>query len=165
MSKASICWGHFGRICDRSHFSSTRGRCLRPIIVSVRPKWSQLIRSGAKTIELRRRFPKLPKGTAAYLYESSPTSCLTSLLNLGDIHELPVSELWHLHGAASCVHEVYFSEYFGNRSVGFGIEIAGCQRLPNPLPLIALRSKFGFSAPQSWAYASPDLISAIGSMG
>lgn len=142
--------------------NSTTGIRVKPIVISIQPKWSRLIRSGAKTIELRRRFPRLPKGTAAYLYESSPTCSLTSLLRIGTIHELPVADLWRIHGAASCVDEAHFAEYYDGRSIGFGIEIAECFPLPEPLPLTELRSKFEFTAPQSWAYAAPKMITATG---
>jgi predicted transcriptional regulator len=136
---------------------------VKPIIISIQPKWSRLIRSGAKTIELRRRFPQLPKGAAAYLYESSPTCNLTSLLRIGIIHELPVADLWRIHGLASCVDEIHFSKYYDGQLVGFGIEIAECLPLPEPLSLTELRSKFAFTAPQSWAYATSRLMSVIGS--
>ena len=134
---------------------------MKPIIISIQPKWSRLIRSGKKTIELRRRFPRLPKGAVAYLYESSPTCSLTCVLRIGTIHELSIADLWRLHGTASCVDEAYFSEYYNGRSIGFGIEIADCMPLPAELPLADLRSKFAFTAPQSWAYATAKLVTAV----
>jgi len=135
---------------------------LRPIVISIQPKWSRLIRSGHKTIELRRRFPRLPRGAVAYLYESSPTCALTSVLRIGTIHELPVAELWRVHGAASCVDEAHFREYYDGRAAGFGIEIEECTPLDQPLVLTELRSQFDFTAPQSWAYAVPKLVEAAG---
>lgn len=134
---------------------------VKPIVISIQPRWSRLIRSGTKTIELRRRFPRLPKGAMAYLYESSPTCTLTSVIRIGAIHELPVADLWRLHGAASCVDEAHFAEYYDGRATGFGIEIAECTPLPEPVSLTDLRSKFAFTAPQSWAYAVPKLVTAV----
>lgn len=135
---------------------------MKPIVISIQPKWSRLIRSGAKTIELRRRFPRLPKGAAAYLYESSPTCSLTALLRIGTIHELPVADLWRVHGQASCVDEAHFNEYYDGRPVGFGIEIEECLALSKPISLTDLRTKFAFTAPQSWAYAAPKLVAEMG---
>lgn len=135
---------------------------MKPIVISIQPKWSRLIRSGHKTIELRRRFPRLPEGATAYLYESSPTCTLSSVLRLGVIHELPVADLWRLHGSASCVDEAHFAEYYAGRTIGFGIEIAECAPLRKPIPLADLRSQFAFTAPQSWAYAAPKLMTAAG---
>ncbi|WP_156420139.1 hypothetical protein [Aureimonas sp. N4] len=134
---------------------------MKPVIISVKPKWSRLIHSGKKTIELRRRFPLLPIGAVAYLYESTPTCSLTSVLRLGIIHKLPVADLWRLHGAASCVDENHFTEYFDGRPIGFGIEIVDCYALAEAMKLDELRSKFSFTAPQSWAYAAPKLVTAM----
>jgi len=32
---------------------------VKPVVISTQPKWSRLIRSVEKTIELRRKFPRL----------------------------------------------------------------------------------------------------------
>jgi predicted transcriptional regulator len=135
---------------------------LRQVVISIQPKWAGLIRSGSKTIELRRRFPRLPVGSVAYLYESSPVSSLTARMRIGFVHELPVTELWNLHGKASCVDERYFAEYFAGRDVGYGVHIAQCVPLTKAVPLAELRSKLAFNAPQSWAYASPRLVNSMG---
>lgn len=135
---------------------------MKPLVISIQPKWSRLIRLGRKTIELRRRFPRLPVGAVAYLYESSPTCSLTAMLRIGTIHELPIEDLWRLHGAASCVDENHFADYYQGRPIGFGIELAECLPLAEPLSLTELRSEFAFTAPQSWAYASPKLAAEMG---
>lgn len=132
----------------------------KQIVISIQPKWAGLIRSGEKTVELRRRFPRLPAGAVAYLYESTPTRAVTALLHLGIVQELPVAELWISHGKASCVDQDYFNQYFAGRDVGFGIHITRCVPLSANLPLAELRQRFAFIAPQSWAYATPELIAA-----
>jgi len=136
-----------------------------PIVISIKPKWAGLIRSGSKTIELRRRFPRLPAGSLAYLYESTPVCSLTALLRIGSVHKLTLTELWNLHGKASCVDERHFAEYFAGREVGYGVHIAHCVSLPNSVPLTELRAKFAFTAPQSWAYATPKLVMGVGTPG
>ena len=134
---------------------------MSPVVISIRPQWSRLIRSGAKTIELRRRFPLLPASSMAFLYESSPTCGLVSVLRISAVHEMPVKELWRVHGEASCVQERQFAEYFEGRRTGFGIEIAECHVLPTIVDLADLRKRFEFAAPQSWAYATPALVSGL----
>lgn len=135
---------------------------MKPIVISIRPQWSGLIRSGLKTTELRRRFPLLPEGSIAYLYESSPTCGLVSLLRICKVHEMAVDDLWCVHGKASCVPEHQFAEYFEGRRTGYGIEISECYALPNFLGLADLRERFAFTAPQSWAYAHHTLVSSLG---
>jgi predicted transcriptional regulator len=135
---------------------------MRYIVISIQPRWARLIRSGRKTVELRRRFPRLLAGSLAYLYESSPVCSLTALLHVGAVQELPISELWNVHGDASCVDKDHFASYFDGRDVGYGVQIAQCVSLPLAVPLVQLREEFAFTAPQSWAYAAPKLVSSIG---
>lgn len=134
---------------------------MKPIIISIKPRWAELIRSGRKTIELRRRFPRLPPGSGAYLYESSPVCGLTALLRIGTIYELPTMELWRLYGTVSCIGEREFFDYFVGRSIGYGIQITACTLFSETVSLPTLRSEFAFTAPQSWAYASQALISGV----
>ena len=135
---------------------------MRTIVLSLQPKWAGLVRSGEKTIELRRRFPRYFAGFQAYVYESSPSCEVTAIVQMGAIHELPVEELWRVHGKASCVERRHFAAYFKGRDVGFGIEITQYIPLTRNWELRRLRDAVGFTAPQSWMYASPRLVSAIG---
>jgi predicted transcriptional regulator len=138
---------------------------VKDIVISIQPKWAGLIRSGVKTIELRRRFPKLPAGSVAFLYESTPVCSITARMRIGAVDELPIAELWHRHGAASCVDEDYFAEYYAHRPVGYALHISECVALPTSTPLKRLRADFAFTAPQSWAYAKPELAARLGATG
>jgi predicted transcriptional regulator len=140
---------------------STGGDTVRTIVLSLQPKWAGLIRSGQKSIELRRRFPRHLAGLNAYIYESSPSCAVTAIVKMGSIHELPLEDLWRLHGEASCVDKRHFAAYFEDRNVGFAIEIAKYIPLTRNWELRQLRDAFDFTAPQSWAYASPQLVDAI----
>lgn len=135
---------------------------MRLIVLSLQPRWAELIRAGEKTIELRRRFPPDLQGAVAYIYVSSPTRSLTSAIQIGAVHKLELDELWRSHGKASCVDERHFTSYFQDRKVGFGIEVVRHVALPRRWDLRDLREEFNFTAPQSWGYASPKLVDAIG---
>lgn len=147
------------KVCDQRPETEP---LLRPIVLSLQPKWACLIRSGEKKIELRRRFPRKLGGSIAYIYEALPTCSLTSIIHLGEIHELPVDTLWRKYGAAACVDQEHFASYFQHRDVGFAIEVVRYVPLSQRWDLASLRNEFGFTAPQSWAYASPKLVGAVG---
>jgi predicted transcriptional regulator len=134
---------------------------LRTIVLSLKPKWAALISSGRKTIELRRRFPRYLADCPALVYESSPKCEVTATLRIGAIHELPVEDLWHVHGEASCVNQEGFATYFQGRDTGLGIEVTEHSPLNESWKLTRLREEFEFIAPQSWAYAPPRLAEAI----
>ncbi|MBP0441060.1 hypothetical protein [Tianweitania sediminis] len=134
---------------------------MKHFVLSIQPKWANLVRSGKKTIELRRRFPLLPVGSSAYLYETSPVSGITASLSIGRIDALPIADLWNACGEGSCVDRLQFDDYFLKRDIGYGLHISRCVSLVRPVPLVELRSELGFTAPQSWAYASQELIDMI----
>jgi predicted transcriptional regulator len=133
----------------------------RTIILSVQPKWATLIQSGQKSIEIRKRFPRHLAALKAYIYETSPRCELTAAVQMGSIHELPVEDLWRIYGKASCVEEQCFAAYFRDRNIGVAVEITKHVPLTGSWKLQHLREVFGFTAPQSWAYASPLLVEAI----
>lgn len=135
---------------------------VRAIILSLQPKWAELICAGKKTIELRRRFPCYLAGSQAYIYVSSPICSLTMTVQIGAVHKLRIDELFRIHGKASCVDQGHFAAYFQQLEVGYAIEIARYAVLRSEWDLRRLREMFGFAPPQSWGYASPELISAIG---
>lgn len=43
---------------------------MKSVLVSIRPKWCELIASGKKTIEVRKTYPKLPTPFKCYIYET-----------------------------------------------------------------------------------------------
>lgn len=130
---------------------------MRAVILSLKPNWADLIRSGEKTIELRRRFPARLMGERAYVYESSPVCGLTGVLQIGKVHCLPLAELWVQHGKASRIDNAHFDAYFAGLDAGYALEINQCRPFKKVLELSDLRKRFGFTAPQSWAYVSDRL--------
>lgn len=43
---------------------------MKSVLISIRPKWCELIASGKKTIEVRKTYPKLPTPFKCYIYET-----------------------------------------------------------------------------------------------
>lgn len=43
---------------------------MKSVLISIRPKWCELIASGKKTIEVRKTAPKLPTPFKCYIYET-----------------------------------------------------------------------------------------------
>lgn len=44
---------------------------MKSVLISIQPKWCELIASGKKTVEVRKTKPKLPTPFKCYIYESS----------------------------------------------------------------------------------------------
>ena len=67
------------------------------IILSIKPKWAELIYSGKKTIEWRKSWPKYEKFEfihvgKVFLYETAPVKMITGFFELNGCRELIIRE-------------------------------------------------------------------------
>lgn len=132
------------------------------IVLSVRPPYVEAILAGRKTVELRRRFPRLPPGGArALLYASAPVKALAGVVWIREVQKKGVGEIWAEFGAEACIAHGSFVQYFAGLEEGCVLILEEACALPHPLPLGELRSRFGFTPPQSFLYASADLQRAV----
>jgi predicted transcriptional regulator len=131
------------------------------IVVSIAPQWLQAIVAGTKTIELRRRAPRLHAAVTAYLYETSPGRQLRAVCSMGPVLTAPLSELWDIVGGQSGVSRSVFDAYFDGLVVGQALPISSVKEFANPIPLSVLRERVNFRAPQSWCRASPRLVEFV----
>ena len=130
------------------------------IILSIKPKWAELIYSGKKTIEWRKSFPKRENIECVYLYETAPVKKITGFFVWNDFVTLyffePIpKEYKNLpHStrnivSAGCVPFEDLKKYNGDGIKLFGWKIEKPQQYKEPLPL----SMFNFERPpQSWCY-------------
>ena len=134
----------------------------RDIIISIKPKYSDNILMGQKTVELRRRFPiSASRGTIAHIYATSPVQAMVGRAEISDIIRMPISQIWHLYGEDALIDRKDFESYFSGLSEGVALKFTNVQQLPRQFDLAELRSRFGFEPPQSFLYAKPDLQGAL----
>lgn len=141
--------------------SAPEGR--RDVVLSVKPRYTDEIMAGRKTVELRRRFPaSTPSGTVAYVYSTSPVRALVCSVQISQIVKLPVSEIWRQYRRMACIGRADFDEYFRGARQGVALELENIRPLARSLALTELRERFGFQPPQSFHYAKPDFGWAVG---
>lgn len=124
------------------------------VILSIKPKWAELIYSGKKTIEWRKSFPKefISNETKVYLYETAPVCKVTGFFILDSVLFLPTVTfdrgISQSHIDNGCVSIEELTKYKGESSSIYGWYVTlPCKR--DPLPL----SYFGLNRPpQSWCY-------------
>ena len=71
---------------------------MKSVLMSVRPKWCELIASGRKTIEVRKTKPKLQVPFKVYVYCTKPskayqTICGCICINTDELYRLPNNEI------------------------------------------------------------------------
>ncbi len=113
------------------------------IVVSIYPKFTNLIKMGEKNYEFRKYVPK--RGVdRLWIYSSSPACSLEYMAEIDKIVEYP----------QKIAEKGIGNDDFNNglKKSKFAYHIKHLYRLTSPLSLERLRNEFGFSAPQSYFY-------------
>ena len=134
----------------------------RDVVFSIKPQYSERILDGAKTVELRRRFPaSVPVGTMALIYTTSPVRALTGVVEIEEVVRQTPTTIWKDYAEQACVSHSHFRSYFSGLSTAVAIKLRNAVRLCRPIELAELRERFSFEPPQSFLYAQPELRRAV----
>lgn len=124
------------------------------IFISIRPEFTKKIKLGEKNYEFRKYIPR-ESFDKIYVYETVPTCSLKYILTIDKIVEYP----------NKIDENGYGNEEFNNglKKSKYAYHILKVEELDNPITLDELRSAFGFTAPQGYAYDSryTELVSYI----
>ena len=123
------------------------------LLVSINPKYAKEIISRRKTVELRRRFPKIKPGGKILIYSSCPDKALIGTATVEDIISLTINQLWQKYEYRMGISQEDFRDYLKGVSVGCAIELKRVEPFPSPVSLSTLRKIIpGFHPPQSYQY-------------
>jgi len=121
--------------------------------LSIHPRWAEEILSGAKSVELRRRAPRVAAGATALVYVTTPVRALVASAAIEDVVTLPLRTLWSAYGSRAAVTKKEFDGYFRGQQYGVAITLGQVTPLENEVPLSTLRDH-GESPAQGWRYVS-----------
>jgi len=123
----------------------------------MRPRFSDGILDGTKTIELRRTRPQVEPGDPVLIYASSPVKAIVGGFLVKDLIQADPSGLWGIVKDLAGVTELEYEAYFNGARIGYGIRITDPWRLSEPVCLETLRARRpSFRPPQSYAYLPID---------
>lgn len=120
------------------------------ILLSVKPRFANLIIDGSKLVELRRTIPAQTVGTIA-IYSSSPVQAIVALADVKTIIEEIPSKLWEIareNGGGLTRAELM--DYFVSKKTGFAIMLHNVRMFGTPVKPAEIFDTF--SAPQSFRY-------------
>jgi predicted transcriptional regulator len=131
----------------------------------VKPDYAAKIFDGTKTVELRRRRPRVEQGDYLIIYVPAPVKQLAGVVVVEEVIQDRVHTLWRRVRSTCGITHSDFMTYFAGVEVGYGIRLGRPGRLASPVPLDALRRiNPGFN-PQGYRYLSRDRISeALGKL-
>ncbi len=115
----------------------------KAIYLSIKPEFTKKIETGEKNYEFRKYIPKESINTL-FVYETTPTCALKYIIGLEKIIKYPEKILVQGYGNDDFNAGLKKSKY--------AYQIKNVYILENPINLKELKEKYGFTAPQSYAY-------------
>lgn len=126
---------------------------MKPLFMSLKPEYANLVFAGLKTVELRRRIASQAENTCVFVYVSSPTMELRGGFQVGRVWSGPPEDVWRSVYELAGVDKQDFDAYFDGQSVAHALEIKEVWEFESPVGLDELRDLFhNFVVPQSWRY-------------
>lgn len=140
------------------------------MILSIKPVYALPIMAGTKTIEIRRRFgPSQHRHIGhceqidqlAYIYASASIKKMIGTVRIVGIDTLSTDQIWERYSDVAGIDRPDLDAYLAD--VSFGVVLRLCEPLTytDPVPLSELRQAYGFTAPQSYVYASADIVTGM----
>ena len=129
----------------------------RPLLLSLKPCYSDLVFEGLKRAELRRQSFKHMEHRSAFVYVSSPVRKLMGGFRVGKVWTGTPEEIWQTVSEKAGLDKSDFDAYYVGQSTAYALEITDVWKYLNPLSLEDLRGLFEhFVVPQSWRYLRAD---------
>jgi predicted transcriptional regulator len=122
----------------------------RAVILSIKPKYADLILQGLKTVEFRRAWAAQPVG-AIVIYASAPVQKLVGTVRVAEVKQLSMTQLWQTslaHGGGLTQPEL--KRYYHGKSKGYAVMLQHLKKAKAPLDPKAVLP--GFVPPQSFRY-------------
>lgn len=137
----------------------------KALLLSVRAEFTEGILSGTKTVELRRKRPRVSPGDYLILYVPAPVKSIVGVVMVERVVEGRLSTLWRkVRGGCGLTH-AEFQLYFRGLPRGYGVFVKNPGRLSSPLPLELLRRVQPGFTPQGYRYLSrDDLLGVLGQL-
>lgn len=138
---------------------------MQPLLISLKPRYADLVFEGLKRAELRRRIISCTQNRNVFVYVSSPVMELRGGFRVGQVWEGSPEEVWHMVSELAKVTRRDFDTYFEGTEIAYALEITKVWEYQNPASLDTLRNRFpNFVIPQSWRYAKPEECQSFRSM-
>lgn len=140
-------------------FQKSSQREYSAILLSVKPRFANLIVEGSKRIELRRVIPARQVGTIV-IYASSPRQQIVALADVTRTIEATPAKLWALskvHGGG--LSQIELLTYFEFKTSGFAFMLENVRVFKKPIQPSKIFKTF--LPPQSFKYLSAEEIQKV----
>lgn len=132
-------------------------KSLEPLLLSLKPRYADLVFDGLKTVELRRRSPKNLEGRDVFVYVTNPDRILRGGFRVGNVWTGTPEGIWEIVSEWAGLDKSDFDAYYSGRDIAYALEIVDVWEFEDAPSLETLRQMWcNFVVPQSWRYVKPD---------
>ena len=138
-------------------YESAMNKTTQPLLLSLKPRYADLIFAGRKKAELRRRIASGIEGRDVFIYVSSPVRQLRGGFRVGEVWQGSPEEVWNKISELAGVDKRDFDAYYAGCEIAYALQITDVWEYENPADLNRLRKRFpDFVVPQSWRFVKPE---------
>lgn len=122
----------------------------RAVLLSIKPKYADMILAGTKTVELRRAWAAQEVATIV-IYASSPVQRLVGIVDVNEVKEASPTQLWkvsQIHGGGLSNKEL--KDYYKGKTKGFAVMLGNVHKAKSPIEPESVFTQF--VPPQSFRY-------------
>lgn len=98
------------------------------VLLSIKPKYADLILDGEKLYEFRRAIFKSPLVKKVIIYASSPVQKVVGEFEIDRILSLETDELWKQTMKYSGIDKAFYDKYFEGKEIGHAIKVKSVKR-------------------------------------
>ena len=128
----------------------------RAVLMSIKPRYAEMIFAGTKTVELRRVCPKVGPGDLVLVYVSSPRMALVGGFEVEGVVTATPTDLCRSHLKLSGLTQDAFLNYFEGATKAYGILIGRVWHFEEATELATLRRQKGGFTPPAIVSLSPE---------
>lgn len=133
----------------------------KPLLFSLHPRWAELVFSGAKTLEIRRRFAATSIApTLAYVHETGKGGGVVGSVVVRAITHETLDDLRGPLATRTRIPTDLLDTYLAGRTHGVALELHRPSRFTHPIPLRELQA-MGLTPPQLFTWLPPHLQAAF----
>lgn len=132
------------------------------VLVSLRPRFAELVLDGSKTTELRRGPSRIDPGAIALVYASTPTRALVGAAQITEVHTYAPSTVWRRWGSTTGLQRREFHAYVEGSPRVTALLLGKVCRFSHPISLQELRRRSeSFVVPQSYRYLGSEELGTV----
>lgn len=122
------------------------------ILISLKPRHAEHIFRGEKTVELRKRRPKVGAGTKVWIYATAPVAAIKGHASLSRIESASPKRIWQAWGEHTGLSKAEFDSYFEDCEIAHALILNDVMSMDVALSLTRIRELIKTFHPPQFYY-------------